>query len=186
MSLQPATYEEALARHKPLSRCQIRSAAQKQGVNIKPRRTNTIKRKTAKKKAKRVKVSTLKKRAWTEFSIFIRTRRADEQGFVVCVTCGERKRWTEVDAGHFIAGRLNNNLFDERGCNEQCKRCNGPRCGNGAMYYKWMLANHGQEVIDELISQNDKTHKWAPGELQGLFEKYKALNAANPICQIED
>lgn len=185
MSFQPATFEEAKAQFKPLKRSQIRSVPQKQGEHAKTLSAGRIKRDgLPKKKAtrrKKPKIRTLKKAAWTEFSIFIRTRRADEHGYVICVTCGERKHWKLVDAGHFIAGRLNNNLFDERGCNEQCKNCNGPRAGNGAKYYKWMLANHGQEVIDELLAQNDQTKKWQPGELQEICERYQAINQANPL-----
>lgn len=140
----------------------------------------------ATKKAKRPKKKTdgqLKRLVWKQFSIFIRTRRADLNGVVTCVTCGVYRHWTLVDAGHFIAGRLNHNLFDERGCNEQCKFCNGPRAGNGAAYYKWMLTNHGQEVIDELMRKNDETHKWQAGELSGLLAHYKELNAANPLIK---
>lgn len=115
--------------------------------------------------------------------MFIRTRRANEDGLVCCVTCGSEHHWKAVDAGHFLAGRYNSNLFDERGCNEQCKYCNGPRSSNGALYYKWMLANHGQEVIDELILQNDQTRKWQAGELQALLDHYKVLNNTNPLIE---
>jgi hypothetical protein len=173
VSLSPSSYTEAQASYKPMKRSAIKRGS--------PLGRTT--RRTIKRKVKKPKVSTLKKKAWHEFSIFIRTRRADEHGFVNCVTCGARKHWKTVDAGHFLAGRLNNNLFDERGCNEQCKNCNGPRAGNGAMYYRWMSANHGEAVIDELIRLNDQTHKWQPGELEAIAAKYKALNDANPLCQ---
>lgn len=176
MSLQSPTYEIAKANHKPMVRRPMkrRSSAIPYSVNS----LGARKKKTT--KAKKLSVGTLKRKAWKEFSIFIRTRRADEYGYVRCVTCGVRRHWKEVDAGHFLAGRYNSNLFDERGCNEQCKYCNGPKSSNGPMYYKWMLANHGQEVIDELIRQNDETRKWNPGQLESIFLKYKELNSISP------
>ncbi len=184
MALQAATYEEAKASFKPLRRGQIRSASPKQGSDRKLSPAGRIPRKRPlKKKAKRVKTSTLKKKAWDQFSIFIRTRGADETGLNQCVTCGLKFPWKALQAGHFIRGRLNANLFDERGCHAQCHRCNIHFQGNVVLYYKWMLTRFGQEVIDDLILQNSKTRKWQPGELQAIFEKYKELNEANPLCQ---
>ena len=163
MSLNSSSYEEAKAAFKPMKR-------------------GTIARKPPKvKKKKKVKVSTLKNKAWAEFSIFIRQRGADREGFNVCITCGARKPWKELQAGHFIAGRLNSNLFDERGCNAQCSTCNVIKAGNGPMYYKFMLRVHGQEVIDELLQQNDQTRKWLPGELESIARKYREINLQNPL-----
>lgn len=162
MSLQPSNFAEAKVKFKPMAR-------------------SPMKRRAPKPKKKKVKISTLKKKAWTEFSIFIRTRDADRFGYVLCVTCEVRKHWKEVDAGHFIAGRLNNNLFDERGCHAQCKNCNGPKAGNGPMYYKFMLQAYGQQIIDDLLRQNDLTHKWLPGQLESIAEKYRLINSFNSL-----
>lgn len=136
-----------------------------------------FKRKPAKKK--KVKVSTLKNKLWVEFSKYIRTRGANADGMNHCVTCWAIKPWKELQAGHFIAGRLNSNLFDERGCHPQCSLCNVVKSGNGPMYYKFMLKTYGQDVIDELLAQNTQTRKWLPGELESLLEKYSSLNKTN-------
>lgn len=186
----PADFAEAKLTFRPLKRSQIRRVSDSSSFGAKTRLSAASARKTAsqgkpkpKKRAKKVSDGKLKKRVWKEFSIFIRTRRADEDGLVLCVTCGSQHHWKAVDAGHFLAGRYNSNLFDERGCNEQCKYCNGPRSSNAALYYKWMLANHGQDVIDELILQNDQTRKWLPGELQALLDHYRSINASNPLTK---
>lgn len=178
MSLQPATYEIALeraqARRKPRTPLRSRSTL----------KTSPARRRAPKKKRKkRLTTGQLKKRAWREFSIFIRARGADSEGMVKCCTCGSVKHWKQMQAGHFIPGRLNNNLFSESGTNAQCSFCNVVRNGNGPRYYQFMLAKHGQEVIDDLMLRNDQTHKWLPGELQSLWEKYKALNALNPLLK---
>lgn len=154
--LRPNTYEQAKAQFKPLAR-------------------SAFKRKPAKKK-KRVKISTLKNKAWAEFSVWVRQRGSNSQGMNQCITCGVTKHWKELQAGHFIAGRLNSNLFDERGCHPQCSVCNVIKAGNGPMYYKFMLKSYGQEVIDELLRQNDQTKKWLPGELEDIAKRYATLN----------
>lgn len=170
-TFQPDSFAEAKASFKPMKRTRMRHQS-----SAIPYATNSLKSR----KGKKPKPSTLKRKAWTEFSIFIRTRGADEDGFNVCCTCGVRKHWKDLQAGHFIAGRLNSNLFDERGASAQCSLCNVIKAGNGPMYYRFMSKTYGEAVIEELLQQNNQTRKWKPGELEGLFEKYKALNEANP------
>lgn len=182
MSFQPATFEEAKARFKPLKRTRPRESPPSRGKkSLTHLKTLRKPIRGATKKRKKPTISSLKKKAWKEFSIFIRTRNADAEGFVACVTCGARKLWTAMQAGHFIAGRLNSNLFEERGTHPQCSMCNVVKHGNGPRYYQFMLATYGQEVIDELLAQNDQTKKWLPGELQQICEKYRAINAGNPL-----
>lgn len=165
MSLRPSTFEEAKQSFKPMSRSPMK-------------RGGAIARKPKKKK---VKVSTTKNKVWIQFSIYIRTRGANADGMNHCVTCWAIKHWKELQAGHFIAGRLNSNLFDERGCHPQCSLCNVVKAGNGPRYYQFMLKTYGQEVIDELLTKNDQTKKWLPGELESLLEKYSSLNNHNPL-----
>ena len=177
MSLQPATYEEALERaqkrpqkpRQPLKRGKLaRKTALRSKSSLAPAKR--------KKKVRRLTDGQLKKRVWKEFSIFIRTEGADALGFNQCITCQTRLHWKQLQAGHFIRGRLNSNLFDERGCHPQCYSCNIHRQGNVVIYYKIMLKKYGQKVIDELLEQNNKTHKWQAGELQNLLDHYKTLN----------
>lgn len=181
MSLQPATYEQAKAAFKPLRRPRIEKRADSSSLG---RKASPARRKAPKtKRKKRLTTGQLKKRAWTEFSIYIRSRGADSEGFNLCVTCQQRYFWKDLQAGHFIRGRLNANLFDERGCQPQCHRCNIHFQGNVVVYYKWMLEHYGQEVIDGLMRQNDQTHKWLPGELESIWQKYKDLNSQNPLLR---
>lgn len=182
MSLQSPDFQTAKATFKPMKRTEMKRRPIKSSAI--PYGTNSVSRKKKGKK-KKLTDGQLKKKAWKEFSIFIRTRRASRfDGFTKCVTCDVRKHWKEMQAGHFLRGRLNANLFDERGTNEQCYACNVGRDGNVVEYYEWMLVNHGKSVIDELRQKNNVTHKWIPGELAELLERYRGLNEANPLTQI--
>lgn len=179
MSLQPATYEEAQAAFKPLKRTRMARKA-----SLRPKSALRLRKRKARPKRKRLSVGKLKKKVWKEFSIYIRANNATRDlGLERCVTCGEVRHWKELQAGHFIRGRLNSNLFDERGCHPQCHRCNIHFQGNVVAYYKFMLEKYGQDVIDELLRQNDQTHKWLPGQLEDLLVMYRERNANNPLTR---
>lgn len=178
MSLQPASFEEAKLKHKPMKRGRIAP-----GTPTLSRKPVSLSRGKKTATAKRKRKGNPKKKAWAEFSRFIRTRMADAQGMVACVTCGVKKHWKEMQAGHFIAGRLNSNLFDDRGCHAQCYGCNVGRNGNMLKYYRFMASTFGEDVITELERQNDETRKWKAGELQEIAARYAALNATNPLLE---
>jgi hypothetical protein len=188
MSLNPESYEQAKLAFKPLKRSRMTRKASS-ALKTSPAsnlRRQSLSRKSVKKSKRKKKLTTgqWKKKAWREFSVWVRANDATRDlGLERCVTCGTVKHWKELHAGHFIRGRLNANLFDERGCHPQCYGCNVGKQGEVVVYYKWMLARYGQEVIDDLLAQNNKTHKWLPGELQGIYEKYKALNDLNPLLK---
>lgn len=206
-AFQPPTFEEAKLTFKPLRRSRMVRTRDSLSPSGKASLRNGIARKRAsglkrrsikssavpygslsvskKKKAKKKRLTDgqLKKRVWREFSIFVRTRNASPDGINRCFTCPTYLHWKELQAGHFVRGRLNANLFDERGCQPQCHRCNIHFQGNVVVYYGAMRELYGQEVIDKLIQQNYQTKKWAPGELASLLEKYKTINAANPLIE---
>src|SRR3990167_9020671 len=61
-----------------------------------------------------------KDRAWAAFSRYIRMKYANKSGMVECITCHTFKHWKEMQAGHFVDGRNNTVLFDERLVHPQC------------------------------------------------------------------
>ena len=83
-----------------------------------------------------------------------------------------------MQAGHFIPGRHNSILFDQRGCHAQCYSCNcGWLKGNPRKYQAYMLKRYGQEVIDELDRLDAQQKSFTPAELEDLLTHYKQLNA---------
>ena len=118
-------------------------------------------------------IKQLKRDAWDAFSRMIRQRYADPQtGEVQCVTCGAVKNWTEVHAGHFLDGRRNAVLFDERNVHPQCVKCNMFNGGAKVAYYDFMRAKYGQEVIDELKVLDKTDRKFTREELIDMKNKY--------------
>ena len=131
-------------------------------------------------KKKKVSLSKAKKKAWTIFSLYIRTRDAilttGTKDSCKCVTCGRiypLKSLGGLQAGHFIAGRRNSIIFDERNCHAQCYGCNVMKRGNTTEYWLFMEKEYGRVVIDELLGLDKETKQFKVFELEEIAEKYK-------------
>ena len=128
-----------------------------------------------------------KKKVWKEaFSPYIRARDAIASDanaatggidWLICCTCGKRYPAFGIgcaQAGHFIPGRGNAILFDERGVHGQCYNCNINLKGNWPEYMRFMMDKYGRDVVDELLRLKKTVRKFTVIELQELYKKYKA------------
>lgn len=130
-------------------------------------------------------ISKSKKKAWETFSTYIRTRDCVAYGKrhpelnngleAPCTTCQRVYPLAKLQAGHFVSGRSNGVLFDERGVNSQCYGCNVREHGNITKYWVWMEENYGREVIDELMAQKFITVKFKAWEYDEMREKYQRM-----------
>ena len=119
------------------------------------------------------KLSTLKKKCWKIFSEYIRRKYANKRGYAVCVTCGVKKHWKELQAGHFIDGRTNAILFNEECVHPQCVKCNIYLSGNKVEYFRFMQKKYGDETIDRLRKIARWSVKFYPHELEEKIKEYK-------------
>lgn len=134
----------------------------------------------AKKKTERQKA---KDEAWKQFSIYIRTRDClrftgdPTQG--MCVTCKRPYPFTQLQAGHFIQGRGNAVLFDERLVYSQCFGCNGiPPFGKGGNYVEYFLfmmniEGHTKEELEEFNNLKHNTKVYKLYDFLEIRDKYK-------------
>ena len=128
-------------------------------------------------------LSKQKKRTWIAFSTYIRTRDCVEYGkknpsselMGQCITCKKIYPYSKLQAGHFIQGRTNGILFDEKGVHAQCIGCNMFKGGLIEDYYPFMLEKYGQEVIDDIKKRRNDTVKFTVTELKEMEEKYKQM-----------
>lgn len=126
------------------------------------------------KKKKQKTLSQLKDQCWKVFSEWIRRSHADEGGTVECYTCRRLFFYKEVHAGHFVSGRTNAVLFDERIVKPQCPKCNIFMSGNYSAYTLRMLDDHGRDYVDELLALKHQTVKFTRSDLLEKIEVYKA------------
>lgn len=119
--------------------------------------------------------------AWNAFSIYIRTRdcirftgKPDEG---MCVTCKRYFPFKQLQAGHFIQGRGNAVLFDERLVYSQCISCNGNppfgKGGNYVEYFRFMLDEVGLEKVDEFRHLKYTTVIYKIHDFERIEQEYK-------------
>lgn len=122
-------------------------------------------------------ISSLKKLVWEVFSKYIRTRdcllTTGCSSFGLCITCGRRNHFKLLQAGHFIPGRHNANLFSERGTHAQCYNCNINLRGNTLEYRRQIVKLYGKGADIELENEDRQVKKFTLPELEELLEKYK-------------
>jgi hypothetical protein len=111
---------------------------------------------------------------WTVFSIFIRLRDTDDNGFGRCFTCGRFVFWNQGgQCGHGIPRQHMSTKFDEKNNHLQCKLCNGPEGGNQAAYKEAVNKKYGPETWNILLIKSKQTCHWSEFEIKALTEHYK-------------
>lgn len=115
----------------------------------------------------------LKKILDREFSRFIRTRNIDEYGYDYCYTCGDRKHWKEVDAGHFVTRAAMSTRWLETNVQFQCKKCNGFRGGESYLFGLQLDRDYGPGTADGIIIRSKQIYKHTLQELRDLIQDYK-------------
>lgn len=103
----------------------------------------------------------------TDFNKIVRLEETDIYGMCICVTCGARKHYKEMNAGHFNHGLD----FVRDNQHTQCVRCNQHLSGNGIRYSIWMIDRYGRERVDEILAM--KNGKYKIFELQEMRKEYK-------------
>ena len=105
------------------------------------------------------------------FSLYIRKRYAKNE-IVECVTCGTKKHWKEVDAGHFCSRRHYSTRWEPQNVHVQCKSCNGFHAGQNYLMGKYIDNKYGSGTADELITLSRQIKKFTDNDLKDLINKY--------------
>ena len=120
----------------------------------------------------------LKNKLWPIFSLWIRMRDCLKTtgcaSFGLCITCGKRYHIKLLQAGHFIPGRHNANLYSEKGTNAQCYNCNINLKGNTLVYRRKIIEMYGFGADEELEKEDKQIKQFTEQELLEMIEYYKA------------
>lgn len=120
-------------------------------------------------------VSQLKKELDKIFSQYVRIKGADRNTQIgVCVTCGVKKPWKELQAGHYEKRGKNQLRYDETNVHPQCVGCNVFQKGNYTRYARYMIDMYGADYLKELEEEAKKIKQWKVYELEDLLTEYKA------------
>ena len=106
-----------------------------------------------------------------------------------CYTC-DAKNLTGCNKqlGHFIASSVcgASLRYDLRNLRWQCMRCNQFAGGNGAEYYKRMVKEVGQEKVDEIFRDKNKSIKADCLFFEAKIKEYQKLKKLNEKSNIQN
>lgn len=127
---------------------------------------------------KKLTLTAWKKKAWKELSIFVRTRELDKKGRAKCYTCGIKKKWKKMYAGHFVQGRRPSILFLLEIIRVQCVGCNRFRHGNLNRFIPKMVKEYGIDKLLEWFALAETPVERTAEYYEQIFKRYAALNKA--------
>lgn len=124
-------------------------------------------KKTKLKKVSPKKISSLKRKLWGLFSLYIRHR--DK---FTCFTCGRQGQGGGMHAGHFISKAIGGVelYFDEENVHAQCYNCNINLGGN---QYEYSI-RLGDKAT-ELYKKKGVFNKWTEKDYEDKIKYYKGL-----------
>ena len=120
----------------------------------------------------------LKNLADTAFSLYIRRRDADTNGYVTCVTCPTNKHYKMMDAGHFVSRKKEGTRYDDRNVFTQCKRCNIFMSGNKPEFSIFLMKRFGKGIVEELVKTGNLIVRRRTWDYEELIAKFKELNGS--------
>ena len=125
--------------------------------------------KKAKAKAKKSSLPALIRKADEITSRYIRTKYADENGNVTCITCGKVLRWQDAHCAHFIGRAKKATRWLEENLHPACCGCNTfNKEFHMREYTLFMIDFYGMEFVDELRALERQT--LSAGQVRALAE----------------
>ena len=113
------------------------------------------------------------------FSIYIRQKYADKNGYVECFTCQRVYHWKKIQCGHFQSRKYYSTRWLEDNCKPQCYSCNVMKYGEQFIFGRRLDQIYGEKTAEKLLFMSKETKKFNNFELQEMIEKYKALNESS-------
>ena len=107
------------------------------------------------------------------FSLFIRMRASDDDGYATCFTCGQVKKWKEGDAGHFISRGAFATRWDEENVQFQDKRCNIFKGGEQYLFGQALDKSYGDGTSATLWALSRQSRKYSADDLREMIVIYK-------------
>ena len=102
------------------------------------------------KKPKKPSLPSLIRKADTVTSEYIRRKYADSNGFLTCVTCGQKLHWKEAHCAHYIERAAKATRWLEENLHPACPSCNVFRKEfHKREYTLYIIDMYGREKIDE-------------------------------------
>jgi hypothetical protein len=112
-------------------------------------------------------------RLWKAFSLYIRLRDSDENGYGNCITCGRAIHYLKGDCGHGIGRQHKATKFNEMNNALQCKPCNAFEGGKREVYKEQVNRRYGVGTWEKLEVMSRTTCKKGQFEIDVMTKFYK-------------
>lgn len=106
------------------------------------------------------------------FSLYIRLRDVMPSGYVRCISCGQIKKFEDVDCGHFHSRRHMATRYNEDNCHAECKYCNRFSADHLIAYQRNLIQKIGQQRFDVLNMKAHSTCHYLDCELKQMITHY--------------
>ena len=93
------------------------------------------------------------------FSLYIRLRDSDCNGYGSCYTCGKVKHYKEMHCGHWIPRNILSTRFDEMNAKIQCVGCNLYGNGKFVDFRINLVKDYGEDVVRVLEQKKFQVFK---------------------------
>lgn len=120
-------------------------------------------------------LSKLKKDLDKWFSLYIRLRYADENGYTECYTCGKIDHYKKMQCGHFLSRRYHTTRWNTTNCQVQCVKCNMYEQGEQYKFGTKLSMEFGVEEVEYLTNLANSTMKRTRGEYKEDISYYQNL-----------
>lgn len=159
--IRPAAYKRKFLESKAMN---------KYYFNSRPK-PSKIEKKEPKMRSKNSKPNLIKKLDRI-FSLYIRLRDVMPSGYVRCISCGQIKRFEEVDCGHFHSRRHMATRYSEENCNAECRYCNRFSSDHLIAYQNNLVRKIGQHRFDMLNVKAHSTCHYLDSEIEEMISHY--------------
>lgn len=109
---------------------------------------------------------------WKWFSLYIRLKFSNENGYCTCYTCGAIRYYKDIDCGHGVGRQHKATKFDEKNNRPQCKPCNGFHGGKREVFKEKMDEEHGAGTWDLMELKSRQKSKMGKFEFDALAKHY--------------
>lgn len=90
----------------------------------------------------------------------------------VCVTCGKRDEWKNLQNGHYYSRARLPTRWHEDNCHVQCAACNVFKSGNYTEYALYMIRRYGVDYVEKLHQLANSGEKIPTSVIKEKIEEY--------------
>jgi len=107
------------------------------------------------------------------FSQYTRAKFMDDTGMIECYTCGVKKSFNQIQAGHFMSRKSYSTRWLEKNVMPQCVGCNMFKQGMQYEFGKRLDKDFGIGTAERINQLSKQTKKISTYDLELMIQEYQ-------------